>query len=45
MQIKICGITNLEDALLAKKLGADMLGFVFAKSPRRATEQKAQSIF
>ncbi len=44
MKIKICGITNLEDALLAKKLGADMLGFVFAKSPRKVTEQKAQSI-
>lgn len=44
MKIKICGITNLEDALLAAKLGADVLGFVFAKSPRRVTEQKAYSI-
>ncbi len=43
-KIKICGITNLEDALLAKKLGADVLGFVFAESPRKITVEKAQSI-
>ncbi len=44
MKIKICGITNSEDALLAEKLGADVLGFVFAKSPRKVTEQKVHSI-
>lgn len=34
-QIKVCGITNIEDAIACAKLGADMLGFVFAESPRQ----------
>lgn len=44
VRIKICGITNVEDALLACELGADALGFVFAPSPRQVTPDAAAAI-
>jgi phosphoribosylanthranilate isomerase len=42
--IKICGITNEDDALLATALDADALGFVFAPSPRQVDAETVRDI-
>ncbi len=44
MFVKICGMTNEEDALLATAMGADAVGFVFAPSPRQIAPDLARDI-
>lgn len=43
-KVKICGIKHLEHALQAADAGADMIGFVFAKSKRQITMELAKFI-
>jgi len=44
-KIKICGLTRLEDAVLAAELGADFLGFIFVpESPRCVDAERVAEI-
>ena len=42
--VKIDGVTNADDALLAIAMGADAVGFVFAESPRQISPEIARAI-
>ena len=42
--VKICGITNVRDALATLEAGANLIGFVFAESPRRIDVSTARHI-
>ncbi len=41
VRIKICGLTRVEDVKSAIEAGADAVGFVFTKSPRRVSAETA----
>lgn len=43
-RVKVCGITNRDDAMAAVMAGADALGLIFAESPRRVTPDQVSEI-
>jgi phosphoribosylanthranilate isomerase len=43
-KIKICGITNIPDALMAVRAGADAVGMVFAPSKRMVDKDLAKAV-
>lgn len=42
--VKVCGVTNVDDALMVAKLGASALGVILAESPRRVSLEDARTI-
>ncbi|GHH98347.1 phosphoribosylanthranilate isomerase [Neobacillus kokaensis] len=44
MKVKICGITDVTTGIQAAEYGADAIGFVFAESKRKVSEERAREI-
>ncbi|KAA9132068.1 phosphoribosylanthranilate isomerase [Marinihelvus fidelis] len=41
VKVKICGLVREQDVMVAAEAGADVLGFIFARSPRRLEPAQA----
>jgi phosphoribosylanthranilate isomerase len=44
VKVKVCGITNSKDGAFAAESGADAIGLIFAKSPRKVSIEEARKI-
>ena len=44
VKVKICGLSRPDDIACAVEAGADMVGFIFAPSPRRVTPVRVQEL-
>lgn len=44
VKVKICGITNIHDALIAVEEGANAVGFIFAPSARNVSPDEARKV-
>ena len=42
--VKVCGVVRPDDALVSVRAGANLIGVIFAESPRRVSEDEARAV-